>query len=72
MGPRLVRLAAVAVERLGDQAVALENARTAATVLARGRVERLEVEHFLEQHVGERHGPRFVSGVHTPQARPGR
>ena len=72
MGPRLVRLAAVAVERLGDQAVALENARSAATVLARGRVERLEVEHFLEQHVGDRHAPRFASGVHSPQAGRGR
>ena len=71
MGPRLVRLAAVAVERLGDQAVALENARSAATVLARGRVERLEVEHFLEQHVGDRHAPRFGSGMNSRQARRG-
>ena len=72
MGPRLVRLAAVAVERLGDQAVALENARSAATVLARGRVERLEVEHFLEQHVDDLQTPRFARGVHSPQARRGR
>lgn len=72
MGPRLVRLAAVAVERLGDQAVALENARSAATVLARGRVERLEVENYLEQRVDERHAPRFTGGVHPHQTRRGR
>ena len=50
MGPRLVRIAAAAAERLADQGVARENARVAATDLARGRVDRLEVEHFLESH----------------------
>ena len=50
MGPRLVRIAAAAAERLADQGVARENARVAATDLARGRVDRLEVEHFLETH----------------------
>ena len=50
MGPRLVRIAAAAAERLADQGVARENARVAATTLAQGRVDRLEVEHFLENH----------------------
>ena len=50
MAPRLVRIAAAAAERLADQGVARENARTAATTLAQGRVDRLEVEHFLERH----------------------
>lgn len=48
MGPRLVRIAAAAAERLADQGVARENARVAATTLAQGRVDRLEVENYLE------------------------
>jgi len=51
MGPRLVRIASATVDRLVGQQVARENARTAASTLAQGRVDRLEVEHFLEQHV---------------------
>ena len=50
MGPRLVRIAAAAAERFVEQGVARENARVAATTLAQGRVDRLEVEHFLENH----------------------
>ena len=66
MGPKLVQIAADAVERLADQSVALENARVAATALARERVERLEVEHFLERHVGAAWESRPVSGRHQP------
>jgi len=51
MGPRLVRIAAAAAERLADQGAARENARIAATHLAQGRVDRLEVENYLAQHV---------------------
>lgn len=51
MGPRIVRIAAAAAERLADQGAARENARIAATSLAQGRVDRLEVENFLAQHV---------------------
>ncbi|NYD41811.1 hypothetical protein [Nocardioides panaciterrulae] len=42
------------MERFVGQDVARENARTAASALARGRVHRLEVEHYLEQHVRAR------------------
>lgn len=49
MGPRLVRLAAEAVERLGSQQVALSNARSAATALSQARADRIEVELFVEQ-----------------------
>jgi len=51
MGPRLVRIATATVDRLVGQEVARENARAAASALAQGRVDRLEVEHYLEQHV---------------------
>jgi hypothetical protein len=54
MGPRLVRIASATVDRLVGQDVARENARTAASALAQGRVNRLEVEHYLEQHVRSR------------------
>jgi hypothetical protein len=54
MARRLVRMATKAAERLADQGVALENARDAATALARGRVDRLEVEHFLERQARDR------------------
>ena len=54
MGPRIVRIASATVDRLVGQEVARENARTAASALAQGRVDRLEVEHFLEQHVRAR------------------
>lgn len=57
MGPRLVRIASATVDRLVGQEVARENARSAASALAQGRVNRLEVEHYLEQHVRARpHG----------------
>lgn len=49
MWPRMVRVAAEAVDRLAGQDTARHNARLAATDLTRGRVERLEVEHYLEQ-----------------------
>ena len=62
MGPRLVRIASAAVERFVGQDVARENARTAASSLAQGRVHRLEVEHYLEQHVRAR-------GANTLEAR---
>ena len=61
MGPRLVRIASATVDRLVGQEVARENARTAASALAQGRVNRLEVEHYLEQHV---RAPR-PHGLHT-------
>ncbi|MFC4785023.1 hypothetical protein ACT8ZV_11125 [Nocardioides sp. MAHUQ-72] len=51
MEPRLVRWATAAAERLAGQDAARENARVAATALARGRVDRIEVEHFLDHHV---------------------
>lgn len=50
MKPQLVRIVTLVAERLADQDIALANARGAATALARRRVERLEVENFLEQH----------------------
>ena len=50
MGPLLVSFAVGAAERLARHDIARENARVAATALARDRVDRLEVEHFLEQH----------------------
>lgn len=64
MGPRLVRIAAAAAERLADQGVARENARVAATDLARGRVDRLEVEHFLENHAQARRSQPLSAQVH--------
>ena len=54
MGPRLVRIASATVDRLVGQQVALENARTAASALAQRRVDRLEVDHYLEQHAPAR------------------
>ncbi len=70
MGPRLVRIAAAAAERLADQAVARENARIAATSMAQGRVDRLEVENFLEDHARARQGRPLIRGrVHTRAAR---
>ncbi len=66
MGPRLVRIAAAAAERLADQGAARENARIAATRLAQGRVDRLEVENYLAQHV--RSHP-CASGCRTRLAR---
>jgi hypothetical protein len=54
---RLVRIATAAAERLADQGVARENARIAATVLAQGRVDRLEVEHYLETQARARRSP---------------
>jgi hypothetical protein len=49
MRPQLVRIVTRVAERLADQDLAVANARGAATALARSRVERLEVENFLEQ-----------------------
>lgn len=69
MGPRLVRIAAAAAERLADQGVARENARVAATDLARGRVDRLEVEHFLENHERARRTQPMRAQVHPRAAR---
>jgi hypothetical protein len=69
MGPRLVRIAAAAAERFADQGVARENARVAATDLARGRVDRLEVEHFLENHAQGRRTSPLRAPVHPRAAR---
>lgn len=69
MAPRLVRLATAAAERLADQGVARENARLAATALAQGRVDRLEVEHYLEARARARRLPRVISQVGTTSAR---
>jgi len=65
MGPRIVRIASATVDRLVGQEVARENARTAASALAQGRVNRLEVEHYLEQHVQARrpHGLQTRRGA---------
>ncbi len=51
MWPRMVRVAAEAVDRLAGQDTARHNARLAATDLTRGRVELLEVEHYLEERM---------------------
>lgn len=70
MGPRIVRIAAAAAERLADQGVARENARAAATALAQGRVDRLEVENFLENHARtHRVRPAIRGHVRTSAAR---
>lgn len=70
MARRLVRMATRAAERLADQGVALENARDAATALARGRVDRLEVEHYLERQARDRAaGPGRSRMPHSVNAR---
>jgi hypothetical protein len=64
MALRLVRFASAAAARFADQGVALENARSAATTLAQRRVDRLEVEHFLENHARARgHRPPIGRAV---------
>ena len=60
MGPRLIRIAAAAAERLADQGAARENARIAATALAQGRVDRLEVENYLEAQARARRSPQVA------------
>jgi hypothetical protein len=62
----MVRVAAEAVDRLAGQDTARHNARLAATDLTRGRVERLEVEHYLEQR--SRRAKSFRAGGQTRRA----
>lgn len=68
MGTLLVSFAVDAAERLARHDVARENARVAATALARARVDRLEVEHFVQEHTRERAADGGAGDQRAPRA----